>query len=40
MKNSRNAASSVMTLFLNVLMGVQPKNIDKAPAINQVNGKV
>jgi len=35
MKNSRES-SSTMTLLLNVLFRVQPKNLDKAPAINKV----
>ena len=34
MKNSREA-SSTMTFLLNVLFRVQPKNIEKAPAINK-----
>lgn len=34
MKNSREAMSA-MTFLLNVLFRVQPKNIDKAPAINK-----
>jgi len=34
--NSRQQASSAMTFLLNVMFRVQPKNIDKAPAINKV----
>ena len=34
MKNSRES-SSTMTFLLNVLFHVQPKNIEKAPAINK-----
>jgi len=34
MNNSREA-SSTMTFLLNVLFRVQPKNVDKAPAINE-----
>jgi len=35
MKNSRQATTA-MTLMLNVLFRVQPKNIEKAPAIKNV----
>jgi len=34
MKNSREAASA-MILMLNVLLRVQPKKIEQAPAINK-----
>jgi len=34
MRKGREAASA-MTFMLNVLFRVQPKNIDKAPAINK-----
>jgi hypothetical protein len=36
MKNSRQA-TSVMTMVLNVMFRVQPKNLDKAPKIFQVS---
>ena len=36
MKNSREA-SSAMTFLLNVLFRVQPKNIEKAPAIHKAS---